>query len=431
MNNLTERDAKVLWHPYTHIKTAGLPLPIVKAKGAYLYAENGDKYIDAISSWWVNTHGHCHPYIAQKVHKQLKQLDHVIFAGFTHPTAIELAERLLRHLPENQNKIFFSDNGSTAVEVAVKMALQYFYNKGKTKNKIIALKNAYHGDTFGAMSVSGESIFTAPFKDLTFEVLRVETPVKNKEKEAVSQLKKLLIRKDVAAFIFEPLVLGAGGMLMCGAAVLDEMIALCKKHHVLTIADEVMTGFFRTGRFFASDFLKYKPDIFCLSKGITGGTMPLGVTSCTEIIHQAFVDDDVHKTLYHGHSYTANPVACSAALASMDLYERKTFLKNILRIEVKHNKFVKTIKAHDALIDVRQQGTIVALDLKTDEETTYTNKIRQKISVFFRDKKILIRPLGNVLYLMPPYCISNNDLDYIYGAVGEFLESLNEDSLKK
>jgi len=422
MSTLSERDAHAVWHPYTSLKNADIHIPIVKAKGAYLYAENGDKYIDAVSSWWVNTHGHCHPYIAKKVYQQIKKLDHVIFAGFTHATAIELAERLLSHLPENQNKIFFSDNGSTAVEVAIKMALQYYYNKEINKKNIIAFKNAYHGDTFGAMSVSGDSLFTTPFKDLTFDVIRIEEPVKNNETAALNQLKEVLERKDVAAFIFEPLVLGAGGMMMYEAPILDEMMALCKKHHVITIADEVMTGFFRTGHFFACDVLKNKPDIFCLSKGITGGTMPLGVTSCTQKIQNAFIDDDVLKTLYHGHSYTANSVACSAALASMDLYEKQNFIKHVKRIEKKHNYFLKSIKTHSSLTDVRQKGTILALEIKTESQTTYTNSIREEIKSFFLNKKILIRPLGNILYLMPPYCITNRDLDYIYGTIEAFLD---------
>ena len=418
---LTERDSKVIWHPYTQMKDA-VSIGIVRGEGAYLFDEDGKKYIDAISSWWVNTHGHSHPYIAEKVAEQLKTLEHVIFAGFTHPSAVDLAERLLQHLPPNQKKIFYSDNGSTAVEVAIKMAVQFNSNKGIKKNKIIAFKNAYHGDTFGAMSVSGRSLFTNPFAQYLFDVNFIELPQKGREEASFNQLKDAITADDVIAFIFEPLVQGAAGMLMYEAEILEKMIALCKKNNVITIADEVMTGFYRTGKFFATDYINEKPDIYCLSKGLTGGTMAMGVTSCSQEIFDAFVSDDKTKTLYHGHSYTANPVACSAALASLDLYEKSECFENVKRIENKHKDFLKSIKNHSAIADIRQTGTIIAIELKTNDNTSYLNSLRDRIYNFFINKGIILRPLGNIIYILPPYCISDDDLDYIYKGIREFLD---------
>ncbi len=322
-----ERDLKVIWHPYTQMKTALPPVPIVRGEGACLFDENGRKYIDAVSSWWVNIHGHSHPYIAQKVAEQLTKLEHVIFAGFTHPTAIELAERLLNILPGNQQKAFYSDNGSTAVEVAIKMCLQYWHNKGDKRIKILAFKNAYHGDTFGAMAVSGRSAFTAAFDSLLFEVEFIDLPDKHNIQNLIAQISNL--KSNLACFIFEPLVQGAGGMLMYEAKYLNELMAHCRKEGVLLIADEIFTGFGRTGKPFACDHLTEQPDIMCFSKGLTGGTMALGLTTCTQQIFDAFLSDDRLKTLFHGHSFTANPVACSAALASMYLFLDDTTEINI------------------------------------------------------------------------------------------------------
>jgi adenosylmethionine-8-amino-7-oxononanoate aminotransferase len=419
----TERDSKAIWHPYTQMKGA-THLCIVRGEGAYLYDEDGNRFIDAVSSWWVNTLGHANHYIADKVSEQLHTLEHVIFAGFTHPIAIELAERLLKHLPASQQKIFYSDNGSTAVEVALKMAMQYWANKGIEKKRIIAFHNAYHGDTFGAMSVSGRSVFTDPFIPYLFEVQYIDAPLKGKEKESFEQLQTVIETGEAAAFIFEPLVQGAGGMIMYGPEMLDKMVAYCKTNNVITIADEVMTGFYRTGKFLATDHIKEKPDIFCLSKGITGGTMALGATSCTMQIFDAFLSDDKTKTLYHGHSYTANPVACSAAIASLDLYEKDECYANVQRIVKKHALFIDKIKDHEGIIDIRQTGTIVAMELRTTDDTSYLNSFRDKIYNYFISKKIILRPLGNIIYILPPYCISNSDLDYIYSSITGFLDDL-------
>ena len=419
--NLSRRDLQNIWHPYTQMKNAEV-IGIVYGEGSYLYDETGKRYIDAISSWWVNTHGHAHPYIALKISEQLGKLEHVVFAGFTHQPAVELAERLLVHLPGNQKKIFYSDNGSTAVEVAMKMAIQYWRNKGIKRNKIIAFHNAYHGDTFGAMSVSGRSVFTDAFRDLLFDVVFIETPVKGNEERAFEELKIAVFRDEPASFIFEPMVQGAAGMIMYGHEIMDRMVQFCKEQKVITIADEVMTGFYRTGKFFATDYILAKPDIYCFSKGITGGFMALGVTSCTKEIFDAFISDDKTKTLYHGHSYTANPLACTAAIASLDLYEKEECIENVERIGRKHSEFLNTIQTHSSVRDVRQLGTILAIEIKTSGNSNYLNPAGDKAYAFFLDKGIIMRPMGNIIYILPPYCITNDDLDYVYENISTFLD---------
>lgn len=423
--NLSERDGKVIWHPYTQMQTSGLPVAIVRGEGASLYDEDGNEYIDAIASWWVNTHGHAHPYIAEKVAAQLKKLEHVIFAGFTHEPAVELAERLLKILPANQSRIFYSDNGSTAVEVGLKMALQYWHNRGQKRQKVIVLSNSYHGDTFGAMSASVRDLFTKPFWDLLFDVVRVDAPVEGKEEEAIAQLAGAVGRDDAAAFIFEPLLQGAGGMIMYGADPLDKMIGICREKGIPTIADEVLTGFGRTGRFFASDYLSNKPDIICMSKGLTGGTMALGATSCTGEIFDGFLSDDKRKSFFHGHSYTGNPVACAAALASLDLFEKDETWKNILGIEVQHRHFLSRITAHPRVRNARQIGTIVAFDVVNEEETSYLNELRDWMNDYCVGRRIIIRPLGNVMYLIPPYCITNEELERVYSILCEMLDEIS------
>lgn len=419
--NLSARDQQVIWHPYTQMQLSQPPVAIVKGEGAYLFSDDGKKYIDAVSSWWVNLHGHAHPYIAKRVSEQLTQLEHVIFAGFSHEPAVKLAENLLSVLPNNQSRIFYSDNGSTATEVAVKMALQYWSNKGVKKKKIIAFEQAYHGDTFGAMSISGRSGFTKPFEELLFDVIHISYPLKENEEKTVEQFRQVIAKKKnvIAAFIFEPLVLGAGGMLMYEAPVLNKLIKICKEHSILTIADEVMTGFGRTGKYFAVDYLNQQPDIVCLSKGITGGTMPLGVTSCTAEIYNAFLSDDRSKTFFHGHSYTANPVACAAALASFDLLIGDECKQNIQRISNKHLSFIEKNKTNSFFKNLRSKGTILAMDMVTKEETSYFNSLRDRLYSFFLNSGVILRPLGNTVYVMPPYCTSSDDLDYIYSVIEE------------
>lgn len=421
---LQERDKETVWHPFTQIKVAPLPVAIAKAEGAYFYDDAGKRYIDAIASWWVNIHGHCHPYLTAKITEQMQRLEHAIFSGFTHEPAVQLAERLLKRLPSNQSKIFYSDNGSTAVEVALKMAFQYWNNQSVDRIKVIAFENAYHGDTFGGMSVGARNAFNLPFSKLLFDVERIPVPVKGKETETINTLKKILESNAISAFIFEPLVQGAGGMVMYDPAVLDELIALCNAKKVITIADEVMTGFGRTGKFFACDHLKHKPDILCMSKGLTGGVMPLGVTSCAQFIYDAFLSDDKMKTFFHGHSYTANPTACSAALASMDLFDQPEAFQNIARIISQHQQFFEKVKSHETLVEARQLGTILAFEIKTKERTHYLNSLAEYSSEFFMSRGIILRPLGNIVYILPPYCISNEDLQYIYESIELFLNTL-------
>ena len=417
--SLIERDLKVIWHPYTQMKTALPQVPIVRGEGACLYDENGKKYIDAVSSWWVNIHGHAHPYIAQKVAEQLKKLEHVIFAGFTHEGAVELAERLLAILPGNQQKAFYSDNGSTAVEVAIKMCLQYWHNKGENRTKIIAFNNAYHGDTFGAMAVSGRSAFTAAFDPLLFEVGFIDLPNEANLENLKSQISNL--KSDTACFIFEPLVQGAGGMNMYEAKYLNQLMAHCRKEGVLMIADEVFTGFGRTGKPFACNHVTEQPDIMCFSKGLTGGTMALGLTTCTQAIYDAFLSDDKLKTLFHGHSFTANPVACSAALASLDIFLDGKTVKNISRIESAHREFALKIKGHPKIKTIRQTGTILAMEWQTGDDTSYFNSLRDTLYLYFLAAGIILRPLGNIIYILPPYCITDAELHYIYSKIEEAL----------
>ena len=424
MNDLAKRDRAVIWHPFTQMQTAPLPVPIVRGEGSVLYGADGREYLDMISSWWVNLHGHAHPYIARRVSEQLTTLEHVIFAGFTHPPAVELAERLLAVLPPNQAKIFYSDNGSTAVEVALKMAFQYGYNLGQPRRKVVAFENAYHGDTFGAMAVSGRSAFTAPFAPFLFDVEYLPAPIADQEAAAL-QRAETLFTDEVAAFIAEPLVQGAGGMIMYEPAVLDNLFKLARRSGALLIADEVMTGFGRTGKLFASDYLTEKPDLMCLSKGLTGGTMALGVTSCTQPIYDAFLSDDKFKTLFHGHSFTANPLACTAALASLDLTLANETQASIQRIAAEHAAFTRRLMQQATVENVRQRGTLLAFDLKSNGETSYFNTIRDRAYNFLLERGVLMRPLGNTLYLMPPYCTTDAQLQYAYQQVEKLLREIN------
>ncbi|MFC5412256.1 adenosylmethionine--8-amino-7-oxononanoate transaminase [Larkinella bovis] len=425
-SGLAERDQAVIWHPFTQMQTAPPPIPIVRGEGTLLYTEDGNAYIDAVSSWWVNIHGHSHPYIAEKVFQQFQTLEHVIFAGFTHQPAVQLAERLLPLLPTNQQKVFYSDNGSTAVEVALKMAFQYWHNLGKPRRKVIALDGAYHGDTFGAMAVSGRSAFTAPFVPFLFDVEYIPAPVPGQEQVALERLQALL-SDDVAAFIVEPLVQGSGGMVMYQPAILDELMGLARRCGALVIADEVMTGFGRTGKLFASYHLREQPDLICLSKGLTGGTMALGVTTCTKEIYDAFRSDDKFKTLFHGHSFTANPLACTAALASLDLLLSDETQAAIQRIGQRHAVFAEQLKQKPGARNVRRQGTILAFDLDAgDASRSYFNTIRDQAYEFLLEQGVLMRPLGNVLYILPPYCITDEQLDTVYAAIENLLKHLRE-----
>lgn len=420
--DLINRDRAHIWHPYTQMKTADAPIAIVAGKGAELYDETGKVYIDAVASWWTNIHGHAHPYMAEKLAEQARTLEHVIFAGFTHPSAIELAERLLPLLPAGQTKAFFTDNGSTAVEVGIKMAIQYFYNQGIARKKVIAFDLAYHGDTFGTMSVGGDLSFYNAFQDFLYQVERIPTPIPGQEEACLVALEEYLQKGDVAAFVFEPLVLGAGGMLMYSPDLLDQLMALCKKYGALCIADEVMTGFGRTGKLFATLHCQETPDIIALSKGLTGGMLPMALTTCTEAIYQAFYADDKMKALYHGHSFTGNPLGCAVALASLDLLLSAETQGNIERVVKRQADFLSKINNHPRVQNARQTGTILAIEFKTDMQSGYFNNLRDRLYRFFLQRGLILRPLGNVVYVLPPYCITDPQLDQVYTALEAALD---------
>ena len=427
MSALTERDRQVIWHPYTQHKDLLPPIPIVQGKDSLLFDEKGKAYIDAISSWWVNIHGHGHPYIAEKIYRQALRLEHVIFTGFTHEPAVSLAERLLPLLPGDFSRIFYSDNGSTAVEVALKMAIQYWGNQDRPpagfatpatppaatpqRTKILAFRHSYHGDTFGAMSVSERSVFTAPFQDYLFEVVFIDTPTP----ENIGDLRSRIRRqgREIACFIYEPLLQAAGGMRIYDAGLLDELLDEARQHAILCIADEVLTGFGRTGKLFAGEYLRQKADIICLSKGLTGGTMALGVTAATERIFQAFLSDDKRKTLFHGHSFTANPLACSASLASLDLLLEEDCLHRILHLSQRHQTFLNTLRSFPVVKNARALGTILAFELNTGRDE-YINTIGPAITREALATGIYLRPLGNTVYVMPPYCITEKEMDQVY-----------------
>lgn len=417
--NITEIDRKYIWHPFTPQKWMADPIAIKNGKGTLLFDENGKAYIDAISSWWVTLHGHAHQLIAEKLYDQAKQLEQVIFAGFTHAPAVQLAASLIELLPDHIQKIFYSDNGSTSTEVALKMSIQYWWNKGTGRKKILAFNNSYHGDTLGAMSVSDRSVFTAPFTDLLAEVIFIDTPDENNIPKIIEQINEN--GDDIACFIYEPLVQGAGGMKMYKAALLDRILKACKLHNVICIADEVMTGFGRTGKIFASEYMDEQPDIFCLSKGLTGGTMALGVTACSQKIHDAYISDDKKKTFFHGHSFTANPLACAVANASLELLLLPETKKTIERITAFNKKVSPIVAGYTSVKNVRSLGTILAFELKLGKDE-YLNDVAQQVTGFCLDKGVYLRPLGNTIYWMPPYCITDEELEKVLDTVIRFLE---------
>lgn len=418
-------DKDHIWHPFTSLKAKD-PIKIIKGEGAYLITEDGRQILDVISSWWVNLHGHCHPYISKAISDQAQQLEHVIFAGFTHPPAIEISRKLLSVLPEKMKKLFFSDDGSTAIEVGLKLAIQYWFNKGfKNKRKVIAFEGAYHGDTFGAMSVGDRNAFTVPFQPFLFDVIPLPFPTSANEEEVINLFKNEAASGEVAVFIYEPLIQGAAGMRTYSAKLLGELIKIAHDYNVLCMADEVFTGFYRTGKMFASDYLVNKPDIMALSKGLTGGYLPMSITVCSEDIVKAFDNEDKEKTFYHGHSYTANPLACAAANASFDLLVSNECQCQIRMINESHKAFYKKIKPHTKIKDIRVLGTIFAIEIKDESNTSYFNSLRDKIYSHFLNKNILMRPLGNVIYIVPPYVVEENQLQYIYTEIKLFLDELS------
>lgn len=420
--NLSERDKLYNWHPYTQHKTAKHFPAIVKGEGALLWDENNKEYIDAIASWWVNPFGHSNKTIADAIYKQLTTLEHVLFGGFTHEPAVLLAEKLIEILPSNQKKLFYSDNGSTTVEVAIKVAMQYFYNQNIKKTKIIAFEDAFHGDTFAAMAASGISFFTEAFQGSLLEVVRIPVPTIGNEEKTIQTLEKLVKTNEYAAFIFEPLVQGAAGMVMYQSEVLDKLIAICKQNNVFTIADEVMTGFGKTGKTFASDYLIEKPDMMCLSKALTGGTIPMAITTFAQEIFDGFYDDDTNKALFHGHTFTANPTGCAAALASIQLLQTEEMQSNIERIHQSHLMFENTIKNHPKVKTTRVLGVIFALEVVTENQESYYGSLRNKLYDFFIENGIVLRPVGNIVYILPPYVISQNQLEKVYQTIEKALE---------
>jgi adenosylmethionine---8-amino-7-oxononanoate aminotransferase len=421
MNEWVARDKKVVWHPFTPLEGVDDPLAVVRGKGAYLITEEGREILDAVGSWWVNIHGHGHPVLAQALSDQAHTLEHVIFAGFTHPQAVILAERLVARVPGAMERVFFSDNGSTAVEVGLKMALQYWHNRGIPRTKIIAMEGAYHGDTFGAMSVGGRSPFTAAFDSLLFEVHFLDFPDSQNQEKVISQMKQWVSRGDVAAFIYEPLVQGAAGMRMYAPEILESLMHIAREGEVLCLADEVFTGFGRTGRWFASEYLSLHPDIIALSKGITGGTMPLGVTLCNAQVAAPFHTSDRLKTFFHGHSYTANPLACAVANASLTLLEADDCQAAIERISAIQSLFVQRVIGRPGVKDARSLGTIMALELEAEGGTSYFHARRDGLYRHFLAQDILLRPLGNVLYMVPPYVMAESDLVRVHAAIEHLL----------
>ncbi|MBD3638862.1 MAG: adenosylmethionine--8-amino-7-oxononanoate transaminase [Crocinitomicaceae bacterium] len=419
---LLEKDKKYVWHPFTQAQIAPEPIPVVKAEGIWLYAEDDKAYIDANSSWWTTLHGHCHPYIMDKMSQQLKKLDHTIFAGATHPGAVEAAERVVNLLSGNYSKAFFSDNGSTSVEVALKMVYQYWFNKGEQKKRFLAIQGSYHGDTFGAMSVGQRGYFNKPFEHLFFEVDFIPFPTESNIDEVVSLTEELLSTGEFAGFIFEPLVQGAAGMRIYQPEWLNKLVDIAKQHDVLTIADEVMTGFYRTGTVFAMDQIQHQSDIVCLSKGLTGGVMALGMTVTTAQIFEAFLGENMDNAFLHGHSFTANPIACSAICASLDLLEKEETRQKVNKIGEMHRDFCLKVKDHPGFRSAKSIGTILSLEIEVNEDSSYfETDMRTAAYNYFIANELLIRPLGNVIFVNPPYCITEGELEKVYHHILEFV----------
>ncbi len=425
-----------IWHPFTNELLDPAPIPVTHAEGVFLYAKDGHKVIDAISSWWVNLHGHANPRIAAAIGEQARKLEHVILAGFTHDAAEELADRLRNWVNPQLTHMFFSDDGSTAVEVALKLAVQYFGNLERSeKHEIVALAHGYHGDTAGAMSVSDESPFTKPFDSMRYPVHRVNSaycyrcPVGLKRDtchiECVNQLEDLLKQRgeQIAAVIVEPLLQGAGGMIVHPVEFLQEVRALCTRYDVLLIADEVLTGFGRTGKMFACDVANIAPDLACVSKGITGGFMTMGVTLCTDRIASVFRSENRLHTFYHGHSYTGNALACAAANANLQIFDDEPVFDRIYGIARIHSERLSHLRELHQVGDTRQIGSIAALELRVDDPG-YLSGLRPKLYNFFLERGVLLRPLGNVVYVLPPYVIAPEELHHVYDVIVEAIETL-------
>ena len=420
--SISKRDQKYIWHPLTQHKLNPELLAIKSAKGVLLKDESGKTYIDAIASWYTSMYGHCHPDIIKKVKVQMETLDQVVFSGFTHEPAVELSEKLMEILPKNQNKLFFNDNGSTATEIGIKMALQYHHNLGNDRKVMLALEDGFHGDTFGAMSVSGLSVYNGAFQDHFIKVVRLPKPDGINNAEIIAQLKLILKENSIAGFIYEPLVQGAAAMQTYDLNGLNDILKLCKAEDVVCIADEVMTGFGKTGKNFASDYLSEKPDVMCLSKALSAGMVGMGITSCTKKIYKAFYADEISKGLFHGHTYTGNPLACAAAIAGIELLQSQKIQQSIKNIMSLNQMFADKMRNHELIREVRQIGVILALDLDIEMER-YGNA-RDEMFSYFMKKGIFLRPLGKTIYILPPYVITEIQLAKIYAAIEGYMEVL-------
>lgn len=407
-----------VWHPFTqHAVQSEFP-SIIRGEGAWLEADDGRRIFDAISSWWVVTHGHRHPRIIAAIKAQADLLDQVIFAGFTHPPAEQLARRLIDVTPAELTHVFFSDSGSTSVEVGLKMALGYWLHSGEKRRRILALEGAYHGDTIGGMSVGERGVFNAPYEPLLFDVSRLPFPHPGKEEATLEALRRACREEAIAALILEPLILGAGGMLVYPPQVLAEMAKICNAHDVLLIADEVMTGWGRTGTLFACEQAGVVPDIACYSKGLTGGSLPLAVTLCRAAIFDAHYSQDRRKTFFHSSSYTANPIACAAALANLEVWRSEPVLERIGALAMAQANGLDRLRDDRRFTNHRQLGTIAAVDLVVPD-SGYLANIGPRLYAQFMARGLLLRPLGNTIYLMPPYCSTAGEIASVYDAIAE------------
>ncbi|MEA3418574.1 MAG: adenosylmethionine--8-amino-7-oxononanoate transaminase [Campylobacterota bacterium] len=413
---MINEDLKHIWHPCTQMKDhETLPLiPIKSGKGIYLFDFDGNRYIDAISSWWVNIFGHSNPQINEKIKKQLDTLEHVILAGFTHEPAINLAKRLVKLTPDDLQKVFFADNGSSAVEVALKMSYHYHRNRGEKRSLFLSLANSYHGETIGALSVGDVQLYKETYEPLLIQCIQTPVPKdqsRESAQEALLRLSELLEERggEIAALILEPLIQGAGGMHMYHSDYLKGARELTQKHGLHLIADEVMTGFGRTGTMFGCEQAGITPDFMCLSKGLTGGYLPLSVVMTTDEVYSAFYCDyNEHKAFLHSHSYTGNALACSAALATLDIFDGE----DILGENRKKSRYIaeklERFRSLTNVKEVRQTGMVAAVELQgyTPEE-----RIGLKVYEYGLKHGVLLRPLGHIIYFMPPYVISYDEID--------------------
>ncbi len=413
---MSPRRTSPVWHPFTQHALQPEMLEVARAEGAWLEMPDGRRILDAISSWWVITHGHRHPHIVAAIKAEADRLDQVIFAGFTHAPAERLARGLLAIAPPGLAHAFFSDSGSTSVEVALKMALGYWRNTGEPRHRILALEHAYHGDTIGGMSVGARGIFNTPYEPLLFEVGRIPFPAAGHEQDAIDVLEAVCAEGDVAALILEPLILGAGGMLIYSPKALSDMKRVCEHQGVLLIADEVMTGWGRTGTLLACEQAGAAPDILCLAKGLTGGSLPLAVTLCSGPIFEAHLSPDRSRTFFHSSSYTANPIACAAALANLEVWETEPVSARIATLSARQAERLKPFQDDARFHNVRRLGTIAALDLDV-ADSGYLAGIGPRLYSLFLERGVLLRPLGNTVYVMPPYCVTEEELDGVYDAI--------------